>query len=100
MQMIALAVMSYDALDDLRAVLLEFEARHRVQVQIMPLPWDTGWTQIVKYALYGDAPAVSEIGSTWVATLATMNALRPFTEQEIVSMKGEAAFLPAAWHSG
>lgn len=101
METIALSVMSYDTgLDDLRAVLAEFEARQHVQVQIVPLSWDSAWTQIVKYALYGDAPAVSEIGSTWVASLATMNALRPFTAQEILSFGGQAAFLPAAWQSG
>jgi multiple sugar transport system substrate-binding protein len=101
MDILELSVMSYDVeTSGLQEVLAEFEARHHVQVQITQLSWDTSWTQIVKYALYGDAPAVSEVGSTWVASLASMNALRPFTDQELSSLGGESAFLPAAWRSG
>lgn len=101
MDTIELSVMSYDfSTGGLQEVLAEFEARHHVQVQITQLPWETSWTQIVKYALYGDAPAVSEVGSTWVASLASMNALRPFTDQELSSLGGESTFLAAAWHSG
>ncbi len=101
MDILELSVMSYDeSTQGLQDLLAEFEARYRVQVRITRLSWETAWTQVVKYALYGDAPAVSEVGSTWVATLATMNALRPFTAQEQASFGGESAFLPAAWQSG
>ncbi len=101
MDTIELSVMSYDASTrGLHEVLAEFEARHRVKVQIIQLPWEHGWTQIVKYALYGDAPAVSEIGSTWVASLMSMNALRPFAAHELSLLGGEPAFLATAWNSG
>jgi hypothetical protein len=101
METIELSVMSFDAStrgpQDLMA---EFEARYRVRVHLTQLSWEDAWAQVVKYALYGDAPAVSEIGSTWVASLAAMNALRPFTAHELLAFGGEPAFLRTAWHSG
>jgi multiple sugar transport system substrate-binding protein len=101
MDELELSVMSYDAsAQDLHTVLQEFEAQHRVRVQIQQLSWETSWTEITKYALYGHGPAVSEIGSTWVASLALMNALRPFTAQDVAALGGPATYLPAAWHSG
>lgn len=101
MDTIELSVMSYDASTrGAQDLLAEFEARHRVRVHLTQLSWEEAWTQVVKYALYRDAPAVSEVGSTWVASLAAMNALRPFTPQEVVLLGGEPAFLPAAWSSG
>ena len=101
MDTLEFSVMSYDeSTAGLRDLLAEFEARYHVQVHVTQLSWENAWTQVVKYALYGDAPAVSEIGSTWVASLATMNALRPFTSQEVTMLGGESAFLAAAWQSG
>jgi multiple sugar transport system substrate-binding protein len=101
METLELSVMSYDdSTRGLQDVLAEFEARHHVKVHVVQVPWENGWTQIVKYALYGDAPAVSEIGSTWVASIASMNALRPYTLHELASFGGESAFLATAWNSG
>ena len=101
MEEIELSVMSYDySVSDLEAVLQEFEARHHVRVRIVQLSWETSWTEVMKYALHGHGPAVSEIGSTWIATLATMNALRPFSYAEVSALGGSAAFLPAMWRSG
>lgn len=101
MDTLELSLMSYDAFTaGLSDLLAEFEARYHVHVHVTLLSWENAWTQVVKYALYGDVPAVSEVGSTWVASLATMNALRPFTSQEVTALGGESAFLAAAWQSG
>ncbi len=79
--------------------LREFEARHDVKVNLTILAWETAWTDIVKYALYGRGPDVSEIGSTWLARLVGMNALRPFTDSESTAFEPEA-FLPQLWENG
>jgi hypothetical protein len=55
---------------------------------------------LVKVALYGEGPDVSEIGTTWCASLVAMNALRPFTPGEIASLGRPSAFLPSSWQTG
>ncbi|MCI0399325.1 MAG: extracellular solute-binding protein [Chloroflexi bacterium] len=85
---------------DLRSLLNQFEAESHVHVRPRYLSWETGWSQLVKVALYGDGPDVSEIGSTWLGDLVSMHELRPFSAQEIALLGGAAAFLPSAWQGG
>ncbi|MCA1953688.1 MAG: extracellular solute-binding protein [Anaerolinea sp.] len=70
-----------------------------ITVHIRTVPWATGWTEMVSFALHGHAPDVSHIGATWVSSLVAMNALRPFRRSEIEALGGETAFLPASWQS-
>ncbi|MFO7586428.1 MAG: extracellular solute-binding protein [Anaerolineales bacterium] len=79
--------------------LRSFEEAHDIKVNLTILAWETSWTDIVKYALYGRGPDVSEIGSTWLASLVGMNALRPFCGSDIVPLESQA-FLPQLWESG
>ena len=85
--------------EDLRPFLEKFEAQHQVKVNVRVFPWETGWTELVKFALYGHGPDVSEIGSTWVSTLAATNALRPFGVRDIAAVGGRFAFLYPSWQS-
>jgi multiple sugar transport system substrate-binding protein len=84
---------------DLRPLLAQFEAQHRVKVKVRVFSWETGWTELVKFALYGHGPDVSEIGSTWVSTLAATNALHPFGLREVTAVGGRYAFLHPSWQS-
>src|SRR5688500_3011409 len=98
MQTIELSVMSTGSEPGaLQAVLRDFEAQHHARVQLHPLEWETSWTEIMRYALYGHGPAVSEVGSTWVASLARMNVLRAFSPAEVAGLGGSNTFLPAVW---
>jgi multiple sugar transport system substrate-binding protein len=81
--------------DHLRA----FEKEHDVKVNLTILAWETAWTDIVKYGLYGRGPDVSEIGSTWLASLVGMNALRPFCAEELAKLEPQA-FLSQLWENG
>ncbi len=90
---------SHDVATDLKPILAPFEARNRVTVNVNVLSWETGWTELVKYALYSHGPDVSEIGSTWVSNLAATNALRAFTSRDIAAIGGQAAFLQPLWQS-
>ena len=54
---------------DMRALLENFEREHRIHVKLTILPWDTGWSELVKYALFRSGPDVSEIGSSWMPRL-------------------------------
>ncbi|HSD85429.1 MAG TPA: extracellular solute-binding protein [Anaerolineae bacterium] len=84
---------------DLQPILAKFEAQHHVAVKVRVFSWETGWTELVKFALYGHGPDVSEIGSTWVSTLAATNALHPFGLREIAAVGGRYAFLHPSWQS-
>jgi multiple sugar transport system substrate-binding protein len=86
--------------DDLRPMLAKFEAEQHVKIKLRVFTWETGWTETMKFALYGHGPDVSEIGSTWVGTLAATGTLRPFGIREIAAAGGRYAFLHPSWQSG
>jgi multiple sugar transport system substrate-binding protein len=80
-------------------MLEKFEAQHHVKVKVRVFSWEAGWTELVKFALYGHGPDVSEIGSTWVGTLAATNALHAFGLREVAAVGGRYAFLHPSWQS-
>jgi multiple sugar transport system substrate-binding protein len=86
--------------DGIRPLLDQFEAEQGIHVRLRLLTWDTAWSDLVKVALYGDGPDVSEIGSTWLGDLVAMNAVRPFAEAEIARLGRPGTFLPSAWQGG
>lgn len=96
---IELSIMANRA-DNLAPLLKQFEAQEHIAVRLRLLTWDTAWAELVKVALYGDGPDLSELGSTWLGDLVSMNALRPFSTEEIGALGGPAAFLPSAWQGG
>jgi multiple sugar transport system substrate-binding protein len=84
----------------IRALIESFQEEYRHRVKLRILLWDTAWQELVKYSLYGDSPDISEVGTTWIGSLAGMNAIRSFTPVEIRSLGGVESFLPASWQSG
>jgi len=98
-QELELSIMA-DSPAAIRPLLNQFEAESGVRIRLRLLSWDTAWSDLVKVALYGDGPDVSEIGSTWLGDLVAMNALRPFGEAEIAALGRPNAFLPSAWQGG
>jgi multiple sugar transport system substrate-binding protein len=86
-------------LENLDFLLQEFQKQERVQVSVERLAWEAAWPKLLNYALYGGGPHVSQIGSIWTSTLVSMNALRPFTPQEISLAGGKEAFLEPAWQT-
>jgi multiple sugar transport system substrate-binding protein len=63
------------------------------------LVWSNAWTDLVRMALYGHGPDVSEIGTTWVGDLVGMNSLHAFTRAELESLGGPEPYLKGAWQS-
>jgi multiple sugar transport system substrate-binding protein len=98
-QEIELSIMA-DSAANIQLLLDQFEAEQHIHVKLRLMSWDTGWGDMVRMALYGAGPDISEVGSTWLGDLAAMNALRPFAESEINTLGRSIAFLPAAWHGG
>jgi multiple sugar transport system substrate-binding protein len=100
-QEIELSTMSFSGPleGELRDLLRDFEARHNARVNLHLLEWETSWSELLRYTFAGHGPAVSEVGDTWLASLALMNALRPFSAREVAAFGGQASFLPAATRS-
>jgi multiple sugar transport system substrate-binding protein len=89
-----------DAAEDLNAlhdVLRPFERDDAVQIRIKRIGWDRAWQTLLMDAVEGKGPHVSQIGSTWGATMAMFDALRVFSNDEVNRMGGAARFLPSAW---
>jgi len=81
-------------------ILEAFEKQYYTHVHLTGVPWDKGWGEIAKFGIYGSGPDVSSIGTTWIGSLAAMQALRPFQPPEIKALGGAEAFFEASWHTG
>jgi ABC-type glycerol-3-phosphate transport system substrate-binding protein len=86
-------------LQSLRRLLASFEREKQVQLSLRRVGWERAWQSLLMDAVEGKGPHVSQIGSTWVATMAMLDALRVFTEKDVSALGGEPRFLPAAWQS-
>ncbi len=84
----------------LREVLSEFGTRSHLAVDLIVLEWETAWSEILDYAIHHDSPDVSLVGTTWVAPLCGMQALRPFTEAESHLFGRSETYLATAWETG
>jgi multiple sugar transport system substrate-binding protein len=82
------------------AALGEFEAQSELPVRLRVLPWVTAWAELVKVTLYKTGPDVSQIGTTWIDSFSTMQALRHFAKPDVESLGGPTTFLPSSWRSG
>jgi len=76
-----------------------FKQYHHSSVQITTQDWETIWKDLVNIGIYKRGADVSEVGTTWMGSLISMNALRDFTRAEIAQIGGERVFLPPAWHT-
>src|SRR6185369_12603142 len=96
-----LSVMSHGPTieSDMKSLLENFEREHRVQVNLTILSWETGWSELVKYALFHSGPDVSEIGSSWMPSLVGMETLEAVSAAQVAKMGGGQAFLQPIWQS-
>lgn len=83
-----------------RELLDEFSACSGHHVHLTMNRWGEGWQALTDIAIYRHGPAISEVGATWLGSLAGMSALRPFEQDELLKLGGPAAFLPEDWRSG
>ncbi|MBO3738714.1 extracellular solute-binding protein [Actinoplanes flavus] len=89
-----------DALRSMRVEADEFHRLHpNITVELRMLDWAAALTMISTAAGGGDAPDVTQLGTTWVGNLSKSGVLQPYTEAEIASFGGRAAFVPASWTS-
>ena len=86
-------------LQPLRGLLASFEREMQIQIAIRRVGWDRAWQILLLDAVEGKGPHVSQIGSTWVATMAMLDSLRVFKPEEVSALGGELCFLPSAWET-
>jgi multiple sugar transport system substrate-binding protein len=67
--------------------------------EIYEMTRDTAWEELTKIGLYRSGPGVSQVGTTWLEELVATDAVRSFTDEEVDSMGGAAAFFPTVWQA-
>jgi multiple sugar transport system substrate-binding protein len=75
-----------DAIRNLKTLLKQFEQEEKIRVRIEMIPWIAGWSRLAEIALYHVGPDISEAGSTWVMDFVRLNALRPYTPEDVASI--------------
>ncbi len=88
-----------EEVEGLLPLLKTFERQEGIRVRLRYIVWANGWADIFKFGLYGTGPDISEVGSTWVGSLAGMNVLRPFTTPDIAELGGASSFFHGLWRS-
>jgi len=76
-----------------------FKRETGIDVTLKRMEWDDAWPQLIGIATQGQGVDISHVGSTWVSSLITMNALRPIPPYLINKMGGEQAFIHSTWSS-
>ncbi len=80
---------------DFLAVLAPFlEKNQDIDVKVTILDWGSAWTKITTAATSGEAPDITQLGTTQVAAVAAMGALEDLSGI-YDRFGGEAAFVPA-----
>ncbi len=89
-----------DSAKELQSVLGNFDERHRAKVNYTLYIWETAWAEIMKIMLYKHGPGMSQVGTTWLGSLESTQALRPFTPAQIKQVGGADVYHSATWKSG
>src|SRR5512141_195426 len=94
--MIPDAESDYQVIVDL---MFTFKRETGVDVHLKRMEWGNAWPQLISIATNGHGADISHVGSTWVSSLMTMNALRPMPGHLINKIGGEQAFVHSTWTS-
>jgi multiple sugar transport system substrate-binding protein len=86
-------------LQPLRGLLAVFERDQQIHISFRRVGWERAWQALLMDAIEGKGPHVSQIGSTWVATMAMLEALRVFKVEDVSAIGGASLFLPTAWET-
>jgi len=75
----------------------DFKRETGVDVNLKRMEWGNAWQQLIAIATQGHGADISHVGSTWVSSLMTMNAVRPIPNQLISKIGSEQAFVHSTW---
>ncbi|MCX7956594.1 MAG: sugar ABC transporter substrate-binding protein [Endomicrobia bacterium] len=84
---------------DLEDVLSDFKKDNpNIDIVITGIDWGAAWSKITVAATSGVAPDICQLGTTWVGTIASMDALLTLNDY-VNEIGGQDAFLPASWNT-
>jgi multiple sugar transport system substrate-binding protein len=89
-----------DADSDYEAItrlMTDFKKESGIEVKLKRMEWGNAWPQLIGIATQGQGADISHVGSTWVSSLMTMNALRPIPSHVINKIGGEQSFVHSTW---
>jgi multiple sugar transport system substrate-binding protein len=78
-------------------LMVDFQRETGINVRLQRMEWGNAWAHLIGFATQGQGVDISHIGSTWVSSLMTMNALRPLPPSLINKLGGEQAFVHSTW---
>jgi ABC-type glycerol-3-phosphate transport system substrate-binding protein len=94
------AIPDTDADYDLQLELLaEFKKQTGIGVKLTRMEWSDAWPQLINISTHGQGADISHVGSTWVSSLVSMNALRSVPSHVITKIGGEESFIHSTWES-
>ena len=94
------AISDTDADYELQLELLaDFKKQTGIEVRLTRMEWTNAWQQLITISTHGQGADVSHVGSTWVSSLVSMNALRAVPSQVITKIGSEESFVHSAWES-
>ena len=74
-----------------------FKRETEIDVNLKRMEWGDAWPQLIGISTNGQGADISHVGSTWVSSLMTMNALRPIPAHLISKIGGDQAFVHSTW---
>ena len=81
------------------ALLAEFKKETGVEVKLTRMEWSDAWQQLINISTHGQGADISHVGSTWVSSLVSMNALRSIPSHVITKIGSQESFVHSAWES-
>jgi ABC-type glycerol-3-phosphate transport system substrate-binding protein len=77
----------------------KFKSETGIDVHLRRMDWGNAWSQLIAISTQGQGADLSHVGSTWVSSLMTMNAISVMPRNLIARVGGAQAFLHSAWSS-
>ena len=103
MKTLHLSVAQHDGYDDLAGLYRQLVgptfAQQNAELYIDVISWDELWRFVHSRVMAQTGIDVSEVGSTWLGSLADTDALTPLPRQYLLEMGGHELFTDAAWNS-
>jgi len=99
MRELHLSLITYEFTEPLQQALQQFSRETNIKVEVEILEHQEQ-SALTNYAIYKSGPDISEVGSTWLSNLVSMQAIRPYQESEIRKIGGEVSFVKGNWGSG
>jgi ABC-type glycerol-3-phosphate transport system substrate-binding protein len=94
------AIPDLDADYELQLELLaSFQKQTGIEVKLTRMDWSDAWQKLINISTQGQGADISHVGSTWVSSLVSMNALRPIPSHVIARIGSEESFVHSTWQS-